>query len=256
MAQYSCIPPALPGAELSGAFSAAYSRKLMSYGQKADMDVTFSTDIISLRETVARRASIYVEPHITCKTIARRASIKKNNLKCPHLKRLTPLFKKSIIFVAANGKNIIMDYTGKYSGLAIADYLIEKANRDGKKITNLSLLKMIFFAQGYGFPDLKMMLIRDNFYAWSFGPVEPKTYAEFKKYGSSNIIMPSGKTIQELDDIKRYPERVQFLDKIAELADVRPYVLMARTHEPGSPWDRTKLWDRIPPEFIYQYYTR
>jgi uncharacterized phage-associated protein len=148
-----------------------------------------------------------------------------------------------------------MDYTGKYSGLAIADYLIEKAHRDNKKITNLGVLKMIFFAQGFGFADLQMMLIRDDFYAWALGPVELKTYAEFKQYGSTNILAPSGKTIVELNDLKSYPERQQFLDKISELTDVNPFVLMSKTHEAGSPWENTDLYNKINPELICQYYT-
>ena len=154
-----------------------------------------------------------------------------------------------------NGKTDIMDYTGKYSGLAIADYLIEKAQRENKKITNLGVLKMIFFAQGFGFPELQMALIRDDFYAWALGPVEPKTYEVFKQYGSSNILAPSGKTISELKDIKSRPERVQFLDKISELTDVNPFVLMAKTHEAGSPWEITGLYNKINPELICQYYT-
>jgi uncharacterized phage-associated protein len=148
-----------------------------------------------------------------------------------------------------------MDYTGKYSGLAIADYLVEKALRDNKKITNLGVLKMIFFAQGFGFSDLHTRLIRDDFYAWALGPVEPKTYAEFKQYGSMNILAPSGKTIIELNDLLNHPDRVEFLNKISELTDVNPFVLMSKTHEAGSPWENTELYNKINPELICQYYT-
>jgi hypothetical protein len=42
---------------------------------KVRMCVAFSTDILSLRETVARRAFISVEPNRTHKAIARRAFI-------------------------------------------------------------------------------------------------------------------------------------------------------------------------------------
>jgi hypothetical protein len=46
------------------------------------MCITFSTDMISLRETqLPGRASISVEPCITRKTVARRAFIKNDNLK-------------------------------------------------------------------------------------------------------------------------------------------------------------------------------
>ena len=75
-----------------------------------------------------------------------------------------------------------MCYCNGYSGLAIADYFIEKALANGKKITNMHVLKMIYFAHAYSFGVLKRMLIRDDFYVWRFGPVEVKTYREFKKY--------------------------------------------------------------------------
>jgi hypothetical protein len=48
----------------------------------AGRGVAFSIDIFSLRETIARSASISVEPHITYKMVARRASTK-NNQKIP-----------------------------------------------------------------------------------------------------------------------------------------------------------------------------
>jgi hypothetical protein len=54
---------------------------------KAGRYVAFSTDIVSLRETVARRAFISVEPYIIHPTIARRASTKNDNWKCTLVKR-------------------------------------------------------------------------------------------------------------------------------------------------------------------------
>ena len=83
---------------------------------------------------------------------------------------------------------------GLYKGLTIADYLIEKSLSDGPRISNMSVLKMIFFAQGFGYSDLNLKLIKDDFYAWHWGPVEINTYQTFKKYGSNKIIETSGKT--------------------------------------------------------------
>ncbi|OAV70892.1 putative phage-associated protein [Bacteroidales bacterium Barb6] len=86
-----------------------------------------------------------------------------------------------------------MCYCNGYSGLAVADYLVEKALQDGTPISNMTVLKMIFFAQGFGFPDLNRRLIRDEFYAWQWGPVEEKTYKAFRKYGGNGIMRPSNK---------------------------------------------------------------
>jgi hypothetical protein len=59
------------------------------------MCVAFSTDIISLRETVARRAFISVEQCITCIAVAHRAFTKNDNLKCTRKKAITKRSKNS-----------------------------------------------------------------------------------------------------------------------------------------------------------------
>lgn len=64
--------------------------------------------------------------------------------------------------------------TKGYSGLAIADYFIKKCLENGTPITNMSVLKMIYFAHGLAYPTLHRKLIKDPFYAWGWGPVEKK----------------------------------------------------------------------------------
>lgn len=157
-------------------------------------------------------------------------------------------------FIHKFKKQNIMCYCNGYSGLAIADYLIEKSLSDGTSITNMSVLKMIFFAQGFGYSDLKRKLIKDDFYAWKFGPVEINTYEEFKKYGHSKITKKSNKTENQLNNIKEHPEIVEFLDKIYRLANIHPYILSNKTHEAGSPWDMTPSFQPIPQEIIANYY--
>ncbi|KAA6313540.1 hypothetical protein EZS27_035702, partial [termite gut metagenome] len=54
-----------------------------------------------------------------------------------------------------------------YSGLAIADYFIEKSINEkpvSKPITNMAVLKMIYFAQELSFPIFNERLIKDAFY--------------------------------------------------------------------------------------------
>lgn len=147
-----------------------------------------------------------------------------------------------------------MDCANGYSGLSIADYLIGKANSDGKTITNMAVLKMIYFAQGFCYSSLKRQLIKDDFYAWKFGPVEINTYQEFKQYGAGGITRPSGKTEDELKDIKSHPEIIEFLDKIYGLINIHPYVLSDITHEAGGPWDLTPIYKVINKELIKGYF--
>lgn len=147
-----------------------------------------------------------------------------------------------------------MCYCNGYRGLAVADYLIEKAIADNKPITNMSVLKMIFFAQGFGFPDLGRRLIKDDFYAWDWGPVEVNTYKKFRKYGGNPIAGISHAADDELSDIKSHPEIVAFLDKIYKLIDINPFKLSEVTHKSGSPWSQTEPYRKIDVDIIRNYY--
>lgn len=143
----------------------------------------------------------------------------------------------------------------EYSGLAIADYFIEKALAENKKITNMSVLKMVYFVQGYGFQILNRRLIKDDFYAWQWGPVEREVYFTFQRYGSQSIAATSGRTNSELCEIKRQPEVVEILDKIYQLRGVNPFVLSEQTHVPGGPWSKTQPYQKIDVDLIRKYYS-
>ncbi|KAA6319248.1 hypothetical protein EZS27_030837 [termite gut metagenome] len=142
-----------------------------------------------------------------------------------------------------------------YSGLAIADYFIEKAIEDKNPITNMLVLKMIYFTQGFAFSELGIRLIKDDFYAWKLGPVEVKTYKEFKKYESNKITDISHKKNEELEKLKKKSDIVKFLDKIyTKLIGVNPLILSARTHEIDSPWYNTSLYEKIDSDIIEEYF--
>ena len=143
----------------------------------------------------------------------------------------------------------------EYSGLAIADYFIEKALAEGKNITNMSVLKMIYFVQGFGFQILNRRLIKDDFYAWQWGPVAKDVYYQFQKYGSNPIKSVSGYYDNELEEIKKQKEIVELLDKIYQLRGVNPFVLSEKTHEPGGPWSKTLPYQKIDINLIRNYFS-
>jgi uncharacterized phage-associated protein len=150
-----------------------------------------------------------------------------------------------------------MCYCAGYSGLAIADYFIDKALNDGKAITNMHVLKMIYFAQAFGFVQLNRKLIRDDFYAWKFGPVEINTYKAFKIFGPNNITTISNQTMDEQVDLRKHPEIVDFLNMLYRiLIDADTFALSHLTHIAGGPWYVTPMYQIIEPEKIRSYYER
>lgn len=142
----------------------------------------------------------------------------------------------------------------EYSGLAIADYFIEKALAEKQTITNMSVLKMVYFVQGFGFQLLKRRLIKDDFYAWQWGPVAKDVYYAFQKYGAQPIAAISGRTNNELLEIKKEPKIIEILDKIYQLRGVNPFVLSEKTHVPGGPWSKTAPYQIIDIELIRKFF--
>lgn len=149
-----------------------------------------------------------------------------------------------------------MCYCNGYSGLAIADYFVKKALSKGEPITNMHVLKMIYFAQGFGFPVLDRRLIKDDFFAWQWGPVEVNTYKTFCKYGGNPITSISNKTNKELEHIEQNESLITFLDKIYQLRSINPFILSEKTHAAGSPWANTEPYSVIDIELIRNYFMR
>lgn len=76
-----------------------------------------------------------------------------------------------------------------YDVLEIARYVVNYCNEHNYDITNLKLQKILYFIQanflvnkGVGNPCFSAEIE-----AWSFGPVVPEVYREFKKYGNAQI---------------------------------------------------------------------
>lgn len=142
-----------------------------------------------------------------------------------------------------------------YSGLAIADYFIKKCIENSTPVTNMSILKMIYFAHGLAYAQLNRKLIKNPFYAWGWGPVERKTYDEFKKYAAKPITAISGKTNGELSDISSDMTLKSFLDGLLPLAKIDPFVLSKKSHEPGGPWAVTTPYSIIDDKLIEVFFT-
>ena len=65
----------------------------------------------------------------------------------------------------------------------VAKYFLNKANQDGDLITNLKMQKLLYYAQAWYLVNFKnKKLFGDEIEAWSFGPVIPTVYHQFKNY--------------------------------------------------------------------------
>ena len=73
----------------------------------------------------------------------------------------------------------------------ICNFLINRGVDENRPITNISLQKMLYFAQGFYLAEKDKPLFQEEIYAWKFGPVVKEVYHEYKYYGNNYIERPT-----------------------------------------------------------------
>lgn len=74
-----------------------------------------------------------------------------------------------------------------YDGRAVANYIIDRCDQNGRTISNLSLQKLVFFCHVWTLVKLRKPLVNEQFEAWPYGPVLPYVYRSFSKFGEARI---------------------------------------------------------------------
>lgn len=76
-----------------------------------------------------------------------------------------------------------------YDVLDISRYIINYSNKHNYDISNLKLQKLLYFVQAYFLLTSKgkNLCFNNVIQAWDFGPVVPKAYHSFKRYGNLDI---------------------------------------------------------------------
>jgi uncharacterized phage-associated protein len=138
-----------------------------------------------------------------------------------------------------------------YDARAIANLLLEFAEARNVRLTQIALLKLLYFAHGWYLARTGNPLISQEFEAWEYGPVVKVVRDEFKSFGNRPITaraakldIYSGKRIQVVPNLSQ--DDIQFVHSIFEIYHVfDAWQLSDMTHEPNSPWDR--VWNPSEP---------
>lgn len=72
--------------------------------------------------------------------------------------------------------------TKKISALIIAEYFIDKSNKEKKSITNKKLQKLLYYAQVWSVVLNEEKLFSERIEAWVHGPAIPTVYRKFKGF--------------------------------------------------------------------------
>lgn len=141
-----------------------------------------------------------------------------------------------------------------YRATTIANKFLELAERDGKKLTNMKLQKLVYIAHGYYLVATGQPLISDSVKAWQWGPVIIDLYEALKRYGSGNVSNPVPAPAEQLSQLA-----IAVIELVWKAyGKFTGFQLSAITHKPNSPWSETwENWghyDTISNDLIAQYY--
>lgn len=123
--------------------------------------------------------------------------------------------------------------------LAIANSVLEEAETQGKPLTIMQLLKLVYVAHGWSLALLDAPLVNEEPEAWQHGPVFPSIYREFRRFGSQRIVGyatgPFGSVPHA--DLSE-PQRSVIRSVVQNYGDMHAFALSRMTHETDTPWSK------------------
>jgi uncharacterized phage-associated protein len=150
----------------------------------------------------------------------------------------------------------------------VANFLLDYADERAVGLTNMALLKHIYFAHGWYLAGYRAPLIKNRIEAWEHGPVIRAVYDEFKQFGGMPISNRASMIDWDTGEIliARGDFHVDVKSLLRSTFDYYAvygaFELSAITHEPGGPWHqvwcrpdgRVKMNMEISNELIYQHF--
>lgn len=143
-----------------------------------------------------------------------------------------------------------------YDVLNVADAILKIAKAQGKSLTPMQLMKLVYIAHGWSLGIRNQDLFRNRIEAWQYGPVIPDLYHATKQFGRSGIpfdMIGSPAEMPVSDEDRAFLEDV--FSKYGHLDGIQ---LSYLTHQSGTPWDQVYEPGRqrieIPDNLIRSHY--
>lgn len=118
----------------------------------------------------------------------------------------------------------------------IANRFLALAAQDGKGLTPMQLLKLVYIAHGWKLALAGTPLIRDEVQAWQYGPVIPRLYNTVRDYKDRPVVGPIP---HDADDVLDSSEE-NLVQQIYNIYGNYSGPQLSRlTHAAGTPWELT-----------------
>jgi len=152
-------------------------------------------------------------------------------------------------------------------GRAVANFVLDVCEAEGRKVTNLALQKIVYFCHAWSLAQLGRPLVKHQFEAWQFGPVLQYLYRDFKAFDREPITSRAQKLnpVTGRSEVVSYEfdgETEDLLKRVISFyGRLSPGTLVELSHDKGGPWDT--VWNhegkvnpgmRIEDTLIGDYY--
>jgi uncharacterized phage-associated protein len=144
-----------------------------------------------------------------------------------------------------------MSSRAPYDARAVANRLLDLADERNLKLTQISLLKLLYFSHGWYLSGYNRPLLIQEFEAWKYGPVIKVVRDEFRTFRSKPITCRATKLDIKTNERSVVDSRLSDEDSLFVLSIFNAYhvydawQLSEMTHEPESPWD--SIWNSVSP---------
>lgn len=142
-----------------------------------------------------------------------------------------------------------------YDARQVANWFVNRAQREGRSLSIMSLLKLTYIAHGWHLETQNEPLFPNRIEAWKYGPVIPDVYNAFRQQGvtvSQPVAVPA---------VNLSADDESLLDQVWNIyGSLSAMRLSDMTHVAGGPWAvATQMggnYARIPDELIKQHYSQ
>lgn len=132
-----------------------------------------------------------------------------------------------------------------YDVRAVANYVLDFAEADGRGMSNLHINKIVYFLHADFLATFARPLVTAKIEAWTHGPVFRELYHQFKTFGDAFIKSRATYIDPQTGDRKiatcdLTADEDAFLSAvIPKYIVMSPGALVAQSHIKGGPWDMT-----------------
>ncbi len=131
----------------------------------------------------------------------------------------------------------------------VANTFISLGKNAPEPITNMKLQKLLYYAQGWYLAITNNELFNEDFEKWTWGPVCPDIYQEFKCYGANVIaqLSPSGKVLNKGLEF-------DFINTIWNMYGSMSAIELSLKSHQEDPWISTPRFEIIDKKLIKDYF--